>query len=98
MFTNKIVKSLTLFVLFFSLYSLEARVRRVRCESISHNYHECRMGDRIDDAELDVQLSGASCRRNRSWGVNHREGSIWVDDGCRAIFLVWMDDRDWNQE
>ena len=74
-------------------FAAEARVKRVRCESISHNYKECYVGGEISDAELDQQLSSASCRRGRSWGFSRYDDYIWVDDGCRGIFSVWVHDR-----
>jgi hypothetical protein len=78
----------------FAFYSAEARVRHttVWCESISHRYRECRVEGEIVDAAVRRQLSGASCRYGRSWGVRHgwRNDALWVDNGCRAQFDVWV--------
>lgn len=57
----------------------------VRCESDSYRYRYCRVdtGNRV---RIQRELSDTQCVRGRSWGYDYR--GIWVDDGCRADFLV----------
>lgn len=40
----------------------------------------------IRDVKLVRQLSDKPCREGRSWG--HDRNSVWVDDGCRAVFEI----------
>lgn len=42
---------------------------------------------RRDHVEVRRQLSDSPCSYGRSWGVEN--GRIWVDDGCRAVFVVY---------
>lgn len=42
---------------------------------------------RRDHVEVRRQLSDSSCTYGRSWGVDN--GRVWVDDGCRAVFVVY---------
>lgn len=42
---------------------------------------------RRDQVEVRRQLSDSPCNYGRSWGVDN--GRVWVDDGCRAIFVVY---------
>lgn len=60
----------------------------VRCESTDNRYRECPAGG-FGDVRLQRQLSGTRCTRNDNWGT--RGNAIWVDRGCRAIFLVATD-------
>lgn len=69
----------------------QARQQRVRCESMSDRYTECSVGGRIRDMRLEQQLSHASCSEGRSYGIAGRE-SIYVDRGCRAVFIVEVND------
>lgn len=64
----------------------------VTCESRGDEQAECDMDTR-GDVELVRQLSHASCVEGRSWGLDRR--SVWVKDGCRAVFRnVSRDFRD----
>lgn len=54
----------------------------VRCESKDNRRNLCQTGWR--DATLTRQLSRSQCIEGQSWGI--RNGSIWVDRGCRAEF------------
>jgi hypothetical protein len=54
----------------------------VRCESQNNRERVCNTGWR--DAQLVRQLSGSACVEGRTWGT--RNGSIWVNNGCRAEF------------
>lgn len=42
---------------------------------------------RRDQVEVRRQLSDSPCLYGRSWGVEN--GRVWVDDGCRAVFVVY---------
>ena len=61
--------------------------REIRCESQDGRYRSCGYIDRRGHAEIRRQLSNTSCVYGRSWGVDGRQ--LWVDDGCRAIFVVY---------
>lgn len=61
------------------------RGRIVTCSSQNNQYVYCAIRIR-DDVRLHRQLSSASCRLGRSWGYD--AGGIWVDNGCRAEFVV----------
>ena len=57
---------------------------KVRCESTDNRYRECNTGFR-GHATLSRRLSKARCTEGQSWG--QRNGTIWVDRGCRAEFV-----------
>ena len=57
----------------------------IRCESKGNRYTTCPISDH-GYVRLDRQLSSTSCIQGRSWDYDRR--SIWVDDGCRADFVV----------
>ena len=57
---------------------------KVRCESADNRYRECRTGFR-GKATLTRKLSDSRCVEGDSWG--QRNGTIWVDKGCRAEFI-----------
>ena len=57
---------------------------KVRCESADNRYRECRTGFR-GNATLTRKLSDSRCVEGDSWG--QRNGTIWVDKGCRAEFI-----------
>ncbi len=59
--------------------------KTLRCASDDHRYRHCR-ADTSRGVTLKQQLSGADCRKGRSWGYD-RQG-IWVDDGCDAVFRL----------
>ena len=40
--------------------------------------------DTRGDVQIVRQLSDARCEQGRNWGLNRH--SIWVKDGCRAVF------------
>lgn len=61
--------------------------REIRCESQSGRYTTCGRIDRRDRVEIRRQLSSAQCVYGRSWGMDRRQ--LWVDDGCRAVFVVY---------
>jgi len=59
--------------------------RTVTCESQDGRYKFCRVDTR-GGVRLERQLSSTRCNKESTWGYD-RDG-IWVDDGCRAEFLV----------
>ncbi|GGA42472.1 DUF3011 domain-containing protein [Dyella nitratireducens] len=60
---------------------------QVRCESHGGSRQYCPAELHRDDSVRIVnQLSSADCRQGRSWDWS-RDG-IWVDRGCRAVFVV----------
>ena len=61
--------------------------REIRCESTSGRYTTCGYVDRRQHVEIRRQLSNQQCVYGRNWGVDGRQ--LWVDDGCRAVFVVY---------
>ena len=61
--------------------------REIRCESTSGRYTTCGYVDRRQQVEIRRQLSNQQCIYGRNWGVDGRQ--LWVDDGCRAVFVVY---------
>lgn len=58
------------------------------CGSSGYRVNRCHFdtGFRIVDAKVDDRKSNANCNRGSDWGL---EGNtIWVRDGCRAIFKL----------
>jgi hypothetical protein len=62
------------------------RRRQVECESRRDRYESCDWPREWRRPRLERQLSNSSCIEGRSWGYSRRDGQIWVDHGCRAIF------------
>jgi hypothetical protein len=54
----------------------------INCGSVDNRYRECRTGFR--QAVLSRKLSDARCTEGETWG--QRNGTVWVDRGCRAEF------------
>lgn len=61
------------------------RDKIVRCESNGKKQSYCRV-DARRGVELYRQRSKARCRYGSSWGYDRK--GIWVDEGCRADFLI----------
>lgn len=59
--------------------------QKIRCESKSGRREVC-AADTSRGVTLSKQLSLIDCVRGETWGTD-RNG-IWVDDGCRAEFIV----------
>lgn len=57
----------------------------VRCESRGDRYTECPIASH-GYVRLSRTLSSTPCRQGRTWDYDKRR--IWVDDGCRAEFVV----------
>jgi hypothetical protein len=56
------------------------------CESQDYRPASCGAGTGIDEVRLERQLSNSSCDEGSSWGYDG--GSVWVNNGCRAVFRV----------
>ena len=73
-----------------------------RCESTNNRFVECRVPARAD-VSLQRQTSLSPCIEGQTWGHDRRRDTIWVDQGCRADFIVdrgrrgdndrWSDNR-----
>lgn len=62
-------------------------VRIQRCESESYRYNSCPVG-RGFNVDLFSQLSTIRCEEGITWGFDRQNGLLWVDQGCRADFVV----------
>lgn len=60
--------------------------RAMRCESRDAARQQCR-AEGVVRVRMVRQISNAECAEGKSWGWS-AEG-IWVDQGCRAEFMVW---------
>jgi hypothetical protein len=60
----------------------------VRCESMNNDRQTCKVDARDRMVAINQQLSDTSCILGRSWGVSDDRDEIWVNNGCRAEFLV----------
>lgn len=59
--------------------------KTLKCESSDGKYKTC--GSNLyGNPDLIRQLSGTPCQQGVSWGL--RNGSIWVDKGCRGEFRI----------
>jgi hypothetical protein len=58
----------------------------LECDSSSGGYVACAANASIEHVDLTQQLSTAACVYGQSWGYDRT--TIWVNFGCRAIFLV----------
>ena len=64
---------------------VESLVQEIRCESGDGRYKQCGSNLR-GNAQLLRQLSDRRCVENSNWGL--RNGTLWVDGGCRGIFRI----------
>lgn len=65
----------------------------VTCESNGGAQVECDMDTR-GDVRIVRQLSRTECVQGRNWGLYHH--SVWVKDGCRAVFSNEGKDRSFH--
>lgn len=61
-----------------------ATPRAIRCESGARGYRECRTPFR-GPVTLAREVSDTRCVEDHNWGW--REGTVWVDRGCAAVFV-----------
>lgn len=59
--------------------------QQITCESRNNQYHYCRI-DTHGYVRMSRQLSKSACTQGRNWDFDR--GGVWVDDGCRAEFIV----------
>ena len=59
----------------------------VRCESRDDRPRFCAVDGRIRDVRIERQLSRSRCDYGYSWGF--QRNGIWVENGCRADFVVY---------
>ena len=59
----------------------------VRCESHDNRPRFCAVDGRIRDVRIQRQLSRSRCDYGYSWGF--QRNGIWVENGCRAEFVVY---------
>ena len=57
----------------------------IRCESSDGRYKQCG-ANLYGRAQMIRQLSDRRCIENTSWGL--RNGSLWVNGGCRGVFRI----------
>jgi hypothetical protein len=57
----------------------------IQCESNDGRLRTCG-SNLVGRAQLQRQLSNQRCIENRNFGL--RNGSVWVNDGCRGVFLA----------
>ena len=62
-----------------------ATARAIRCESDGQRYRECQTPFH-GPVTLAREVSGTRCIRDQNWGW--REGRVWVDQGCAAVFVT----------
>lgn len=63
----------------------ESAAQEIRCESSDGRYKQC--GTNLyGTPQLIRQLSGTRCLQGTNWGL--RDGALWVNGGCRAVFSV----------
>ena len=80
---NRLLVSSLLLLLFVPAIASSDDV--VRCESKDGHRRRCSF-DGPGRVSIRKQLSVTACAEGESWGW--RPGEIWVDDGCRADFLI----------
>jgi hypothetical protein len=76
-------KSLYILAAFLLLGAISAFAEETTCESIDNRREECTLNTR-SRVYINSQLSNAPCIENQTWG--YTGNSIWVSDGCRAVF------------
>jgi hypothetical protein len=58
------------------------------CESINNVRHTCKVDARGRLITINQQLSANPCILGKTWGLTKNRKGVWVDDGCRAEFLI----------
>ncbi len=60
----------------------------ILCESYGNSRVVCQAQGRIESVILQTQRSSTTCVYGYNWGYD--SNSIWVDRGCRAVFLATL--------
>lgn len=68
--------------------TLGAFTTMIRCESMNNDRQTCKVDARDRMVSINQQLSDTACVLGRSWGLSDDRDAIWVNNGCRAEFLV----------
>jgi hypothetical protein len=65
-----------------------ALAEQIKCESQHNATQACGTVQPGSSVELVQQLSSSPCIEGSSWGTGPDRDSIWVSNGCRAVFDV----------
>lgn len=60
----------------------------VTCESNNNVRHTCKLDARARMVTINQQLSDNPCILGKTWGLTRNRKGVWVDNGCRAEFVV----------
>lgn len=74
-----------------TLWCTVAQADKVPCESTNNGYRECRIATSGTIAMVS-ELSDRLCHEGATWGVRST-GVVWVDRGCRALFVAVRNDN-----
>lgn len=86
------MKTLSMLVVLFALpFAVSAAPTEVTCESQGGRQADCEM-DTGGVVVVKRQLSHTQCIEGQNWGLSKH--SVWVKDGCRAVFARQDDDQD----
>ncbi len=85
---KSLLRCLGLAIAMFVLPAIASAQRTVKCESNDGRRNYCFDVYQQERVTLQEQISGSPCEAGRTWGVDSR--GLWVDRGCRAIFMVGL--------
>ena len=77
---------------FDAFYLAEVNID-VECSSVGAMYEECPVDFPISNVIVKEQYSKTDCIKDDSFGISTDGKSIWVDNGCRAMFTVTLEDQ-----
>ncbi len=63
----------------------------MNCSSSDYDRRVCRTPGRVADARIVRKISSSGCRQGSDWGIY--TDAIWVKNGCRADFEVYLGGR-----
>ena len=71
---------------------LDSAIAHILCESSNFEYKECPAGGKVNRiVNIHRQMSGSEdCIAGRTFGSRGKD-YVWVDGGCRAVFIVVLD-------
>jgi|KBSSwiStaDraftv2_1062776.scaffolds.fasta_scaffold63995_1 hypothetical protein len=75
-----------IFLFILALGATGVRAEQITCESRGDRAEACGTVVAGSDVRLIQQISNSPCIEGRSWGADN--DSIWVSNGCRAVFDV----------